>query len=230
MSVSYLPDSDADRVSWLLNFKTKLQGYAATFGLTAAEVTSVQNDYAYYAYEVQLHEFARQLSKAVGEHKRLARSSATQQAMPAFPAMPALGTAPAAVNSGIFNRIAKLVQRLKYHLSYTDAIGRDLGIVASVPVFNPNAMQPDLSIRLNAGRPHLKWKKGDSDFIKLFVDRHDNRGFVLLAQVFRNEYIDIAELPEGVFGATWDYKGRYMIGDDEVGQFSQVISINVMRV
>jgi hypothetical protein len=37
------------------------------------------------------------------------------------------------------------------------------------------------------------------------------------------------EVPVNEFTATWDYKARYLVGDDEVGQFSPVISINVIK-
>lgn len=44
----FIPVSDADRLVWLTNFKSKIGGYASTFGLTQTEVTSVINDWAMY--------------------------------------------------------------------------------------------------------------------------------------------------------------------------------------
>lgn len=72
----------------------------------------------------------------------------------------------------------------------------------------------------------LKWKKGDSDSVNIYVDGHDNLGFVLLRSTVRNT----APLAPNTYTATWDYKLRYKIGDDEVGNFSPIISINVLRV
>lgn len=125
--------------------------------------------------------------------------------------------------------VVLLVARIKQNSAYSETMGQDLNVIPTVTLFNPNDMIPNLSIRLEAGHPLLKWKKGDADGVQLYVDRRDNEGFVTLAKVFRNTYLDIAIIPVNAFTATWDYKVRYMIGDDEVGQFSPVISINVIR-
>lgn len=229
MSNSYLPVSDADRVVWLNNFSNRIGQYAPSLGLVTADVTSVQHDAAMYSYAVQLLDGAHQYWTAVSGIKKQLRSSPQQTTAPVLPAMPSAGTAPAAVNSGIFNRISLLVARIKQSSVYTVAMGQDLNIIPSAPTVNPNDMIPNLTIRLDAGHPLLKWIKGDADGLQLYVDRRDTNGFVALAKVFRNIYLDTMTISANEFTATWDYKGKYLIGDDEVGQFSPVISINVMR-
>jgi hypothetical protein len=228
-SISYLPVSDADRVVWLNNFSSRLGQYATSLGLTTGEVTGVQHDASMFAYVVQLHEAGHQYWTAVSSLKKQLRSSPQQSAAPAIPASPAVSASPAPVNSGIFNRILLLVARIKQSSVYTTAMGEDLNVIPPVVTINPNDMIPNLTIRLDAGHPLLKWKKGDADGLQLYVDRRDNAGFVPLAKVFRNTYLDIEMVPANVFTATWDYKARYIIGDDEVGQFSPLISINVIR-
>jgi hypothetical protein len=229
MNSSYLPVSDADRVVWLNNFSIRLGQYAPSLGLATVDVTSIQHDAAMFAYVVQLHDGAHQYWTAVSGVKKQLRTSPQQTVAPVLPAMPNAGTAPSIVNSGVFNRIVLLVARIKQNSVYTLAMGQDLNIIPPVSTVNPNDLVPNLSIRLDAGHPLLKWKKGDADGLQLYVDRRDANGFVALAKVFRNTYLDTMALPQNVFTATWDYKGRYLIGDDEVGQFSPVISINVVR-
>jgi hypothetical protein len=182
-----------------------------------------------FAYLVQLHEAGHQYWTAVSGLKKQLRSSPQQSVAPVIPASPAAGTPPTAVRSGIFNRIILLVSRIKQSSVYTVTMGQDLSVIPPVVVFNPNDLLPNLSIRLESGHPLLKWKKGEADGVQLYVDRRDTNGFVSLAKVFRNTYLDIMEVPVNTFTATWDYKARYLIGDDEVGQFSPVISINVIR-
>jgi hypothetical protein len=229
MNTTYLPVSDADRVLWLNNFSTRLGQYRVALGFTQADVNSVIADADMFAYTVQMLEAARQYTQALSSLRRQLRSSPQQIAMPAMPALPNIGNVPAAVNSGIFNRLSILVNTIKQHSAYTPTMGTDLGIVAPVVTFNPSAMTPDLSIRLEAGFPLLKWKKGDSDGVNIYVDRHDNLGFVLLRSTVRNTFLDTAPLAPNTYTATWDYKLRYKIGDDEVGNFSPIISINVLR-
>ena len=143
--------------------------------------------------------------------------------------MPSIGTPPSAVSSGIFNRLVLLVIRIKQSVAYTAAMGQDLGVIPPVQNFDPNAMQPALTLRLEAGFPLLEWKKGESDGVHLYVDRRDGNGFVLLVRTVKTAYIDTQPLPPNTFTASWDYKVRYLIGDDEVGAFSSVLSINVLR-
>ncbi|MEO5644236.1 MAG: hypothetical protein ABIQ40_13240 [Bacteroidia bacterium] len=229
MNSSYIPVSDADRVVWLYNFGNRLSQYATALGLTPAEITSVQRDAAMFTYVVQMQDAAHQYWTSLSGLKRQLRSAPQQIAAPAIPVAPAAGSPPSAVNSGIFNRVILLVARIKQSSAYSETMGQDLNIIPSVTAINPNDMVPNLSIRLEAGHPLLKWKKGDADGVQLYVDRRDTNGFVLLAKVFRNTYLDVLVLPANIFTATWDYKARYLIGDDEVGQFSTVISINVLR-
>lgn len=230
MSQSYLPVSDADRVVWLNTFSSRIGQYATALGLTAGEVTSVQRDASMYAYIVQLQEAGKQYWTAVSGLKKQLRSSPQQSAAPAIPVAPAAGSPPTAVNSGVFNRIILLVSRIKQSSAYSNAMGQDLDIIPPAVTFNPSTMLPNLEIRLESGHPLLKWKKGEADGVQLYVDRRDNNGFVPLAKVFRSKYLDVMEVPVNTFTATWDYKARYLVGDDEVGQFSAVISINVVRV
>ena len=225
-----MPATDADRVVWLSNFSNRLGQYRVALGLTQAETNSVVADADMFAYIVQLQGAAQHYAQAISNTKRQLRNAAQQVAMPALPNLPSIGTAPAAVSSGIFNRLALLVTRIKQSGAYTGAMGQDLGVIAPVHVIDPNTMMPNLSIRLESGFPLLKWKKGDSDSINIYVDRRDGNGFVLLAHTVKNSFIDTQALPPNTFTVSWDYKGRYLIGDDEVGQFSQVLSINVLRV
>lgn len=229
MSNSFLPASNTDRVAWLNNFSSRLGQYRVALGLTTAEVNSVIADAEMFAYVVGLYDATRQHALTLSNVQKQIRSASQQTAMPALPSSPNLGPVPAPVNSGIFNRVVSQANIIKQSGAYTTAMGTDLGIIAPVTTFDPNTMTPDLSIRLESGFPLLKWKKGESDGAKVYVDRHDNNGFVLLKQTVRTSCIDTHPLAPNTMTATWDYKMRFMIEDDEVGNFSPIISINVFR-
>lgn len=229
MTTSYLPVSDNDRALWLNNFSSRLGQYRVALGLTIAEVNSVIADADMFAYLVQLSDASRQYAQAVTNMKKQARSAPQQIMLPALPVSPTVNTPPTMVSSGIFNRVIILVAIIKQHSAYSVTMGTDLGIVAPVIPFNPATMTPDLTIRIESGFPLLRWRKGESDGVHIYVDRHDNNGFVLLRRTVRNSFLDSHPLPPNTFTATWDYKVRYLIEDDEVGNYSPVISINVFR-
>lgn len=192
-------------------------------------MASVVADHAMYQYMVNGIDTARLYLQSLIQLRRSFRAS-TQSPMGVIPLLPALGTAPASVQTGIFPRIRSLVQRMKHHPGYTAAMGQDLGVIAPVSTFNPATIKPVLTVRLEAGYPVIAYVKGEADGIQLYVDRRDNNGFVLLDKILRTKYIDVHPLPANTFTATFDYKAKYIISDDEVGLESDVVTINVVRV
>jgi hypothetical protein len=228
--ISYVPLSDNDKVTWLNNFDLKLGIHGPGLGIPATEITSVSKDAAMFRYVVNLQETFKQTLQNVTGYKKLLKKANGQQHLSAtLPALPSLGTPPAAVPEGIFNRISKLVARIKASAAYTENMGSDLGIIAPVANFDPNSMQPDLKVRLNAGRPHVKWTKGESDALDLFVDRNDDAGYVFAGRFMRNEYLDVTPLAAAKVVDQWSYKGIYVIADQQVGLYSGVVDISVKR-
>ncbi len=61
------------------------------------------------------------------------------------------------------------------------------------------------------------------DAVDLWVDR--GSGFVFLAIDSEPDYNDTAALPAG--GGVWKYKGIYRLHDEQVGQWSDIVSVSV---
>jgi hypothetical protein len=91
-------------------------------------------------------------------------------------------------------------------------------------------MQPELKVRLNAGRPYVKWIKGQSDALDLYANHNDGNGFVYVGRFTRNEYIDVTGLAANKVYDEWSYKAIYLIGDQPMGLYSGIVSIDVKRV
>jgi hypothetical protein len=226
-AINYIPYSDSERTVWLNNFSTKINMYAALVGITPAEVTAIQKDTAMFAYIVNMQEVYKQTLNNITSYKNLLKHAVGQQHLGAIPNAPTLSAAPTVVSEGVFDRISKLVKRIKASSSYTTAIGNDLGIIAPVQTIDVATMQPDLKVSLDADRPHIKCSKGYADAIDLYVDRKDGAGFVLIGRLLKLDYIDAVNLPAGTLLAEWDYKARYVIGNNTVGLMSAVTSIVV---
>lgn len=227
---SFLPMSDADRAAWLTTFNTQIGQYAQQFGLTATDLATVQRDCTAFTQTVQYNDDVHQHARAVALFKKQLRNASQQIPVTAFPVPPSPPTLTAGQASGIFNRVVQLADRIRSHAAYTPAIGQSLGIVYPENNIDFNTIAPELTVRLDAGHPLLHWKKGPADGVAIYVDRRDGNGFVHLADTVKVAYLDTASLPTGTYSATWDYKIRYFIGDDEVGLFSVVISVNVIFV
>jgi hypothetical protein len=228
-NTDYIPNADADRVSWINNAATKLPAYQTVLGLTTADTTQLAKDSAMYAYTVNLLNIIKQTQQNATAFKNLLKHESAGQVLGGIPAMPVLPVAPPAVPAGIFDRTRSLMQRAKNSAGYTDAIGQDLNIVASINTVDLTSITPELKGKLDVGRPHLKWQKGYADAIDLFADHNDGAGFVLIGRFLRSEYLDITPLAVGKVAEEYKYKAVYVINDEQVGIMSQVFSITALR-
>jgi hypothetical protein len=231
MSKSYLPVGDVNLASWYSNFSTKLcNQYGPTVSFTPLELSGIGNDNTALQNMVTHKEHLRQSAIVMTSVVRSLKYSSIQVALGSIPIVPAMLPVPPTVLTGIFNRLAIYVARIKQHANYTVAMGQDLGIIAPLNIFDPAVAKPEVTIKLSGGYPVVKWKRLAADGVFLYVDRRDGNGFVLIDKLVRTEYVDISALPANTFSVTWDYKVRFMIDDNEIGLFSDTVSITVVRV
>jgi len=224
----YLPSSDDAKAIWLNNFASKLSNHAATLGISNDVITSVQNDANMYNYMINLVNFFKAgLSERVG-YKDIIKKGPEGSAIgpvPIFNQAPPPDTVP----SGVFIRVRRLVQNIKSNNNYNDSIGGDLAIIGAEQEERNTEMKPSLKIKMSAGKPEILWKKGKADSIDLYVDRGDGNSFVYLVNDTNPNYTDNSVLPNGSEVKEWKYKGIYRIKDEQVGHFSDEISVLVKR-
>lgn len=226
----YIPTSDSQKAVWLNNFTIKLNIYASTLNISSSELTSLQNDTIVFKYIVNLMEQYYQTYLNLAGYKNMLKFAEGQQHLGAIPTLPTLSNAPPIVPEGIFDRVSKLAKRIKASTNYTDNMGVDLGIIASTETFDVSTMQPDIKIKLDVGKPHLKWVKGFAEAIDLYSDKNDGQGFVYIGRLLRNDYLDKSEFAPNKIYDEWHYKGIYVIADKQVGLYSKVSSVDVKKM
>lgn len=233
MSVSqYMPKDEAGQQNWLNNFSAKLPNYAATLGVPAATVTQIINDAKNLALMGQTAENFKQYCVGLTAFKTILKSgNPNGQAIGTLAAAPTLPVF-TALQGDIFGRISKLVATIKASANYTEAIGEDLGIVASSGSFSKaaeNALKPNLKIELIGGKPNIIWKKGQTGGIKIMAD-HGTGNFVFLAVDTSPDYLDKTTLPPMGQAQLWRYMARYIKNDEEIGDWSDIVQITVTGV
>lgn len=219
----YLPTSDLSKVIWLNNFASKFATAAPSLGFVAADVTSVYNDAAMFAYLVNLTE-AYQTAKEQRVHfKNLMKEGPMGKPMGALPVTPVVADMPTIVAPGIFPRISQLVQRIKSNSAYSEALGRDLGIIGSQAAMDMRQVKPVLRVSLKGSAVEVQWQRGDADAMYLEVDRGTGvweflsmrTGIRLVDEVTPNKF------------ARWRYRGIFLVNDEQTGQWSDEVSIVV---
>ena len=93
-----------------------------------------------------------------------------------------------------------------------------------------STLQPFINIKIDVGKPHLKWVRGVADAIDLYADRNDGNGFVYVGRLSRNEYLDITPMAANKVYDEWKYKAIFVISDTQVGLYSMVQSIDIKKL
>ncbi len=225
----YLKSKDAEFSAQHTTFKLNIGNYAATFGLTAAQITTQANDAIYFAYILSCQDVCSQGSQQWTAWKDLIRGGGS----PPASGMPMPGVFPPvvpAVDPGIEVRFRALVKIIKAHPAYNTGIGEALGIEGPAHT-GPDFIifRPELELVLQGGLVFILWtwlgQRAFLDMIEILVDRADGKGFVFLTNDTTPGYLDTTPLPASA--AKWTYKAIFRVGDQRVGQWSNEVSIIV---
>jgi len=223
----YLPNGDQERVVWLNNFAAKLNEHAATLEIAAATVTNIQQAAAYLAHILTIHQSLKTNVREMTAYKNILFKGHLGTTVGTLPTLPDFETAPAAVTFPVFARVRQLVQALRHHPAYTLSIGQDLGIIGAKQSTDTASLKPMLRLSIVANEVIVKWTKGKATSIDIYVDRSDGKGMTYLANDYTPNYEDRITLSADSPPAVWSYRAIYRVGDKQVGQYSDVVSITV---
>jgi hypothetical protein len=214
----------------LLQFKGAIPTYAATLGVTAAQITAQAADADRYKWELDVADLCSQCSEALTEWKFISRNGGDFPATgaPEHVAWPT--PEPPPVQPGIEKRFRDLCQLIKAHPNYNPSIGEALGIEGdeqSGPDFG--TFKPVFKVSVSAGGVLVGWSwQGFRPFLKsceILVDRGDGEGFQFLTIDTTPGYTDTQPFPAAP--AKWTYKAVFRVGDTRVGQWSDPVSVTV---
>ena len=223
---SYMPNDDAGKADLLDHLAATLPKYAALLGLSDADIATRQADAASFRYTLHTMNDMQSYAQHWTAYKNLLRDGGNGGAE--WPVPPSLDQPmPPAVDPGVIPRLSAFVAHLKTLNNYTTAIGQDLWIVAASHAFDPTTLKPSLSIQIRAGHPVILWTKGKASAIEIWVDRNDGNGFVFLIINTEPNTTDTSPLPAPGTSAVWNYKAIYRLHDEQVGQWSDVVSVTV---
>ena len=225
MSTSYfMPTSDSGKADLLDHLASNLTRYKDLLVLSDETCASVSADAKSFRYTVQTMNDMQAYAHHWTEFKNLLRDGGPGSADWVVAPM-LVEPMPAAVSPGIIPRLSTLVAHLKSHKNYTSAIGLALGLIGTTTVEDPNTWKPILTAQNKAGHPIIGWTKGAAAAIEIWVDRGDGAGFTFLTINTEPNTSDNQPLP--TTSAVWKYKAIYRLHDEQIGQWSDVLSITV---
>jgi hypothetical protein len=222
----YIPKADDAKVAWLNNFAGKLPSYVAALNISATDTEFTQKAATLATYALSAVKQVQDFSRSVVAYKDALFEGKTPKNPINLPVSPVFTNVPEAMPEGIFMEVRNIVKRIKASSGYTESIGKDLGIVGEESTKKQSVMQPELKLMQEGGKITVKWKKGDSDGINIYVKRGAG-DFAFFAFDAKPHYTDHTALPESP--TTWTYRAIYVKADQEIGQFSDEVSINVSK-
>ena len=240
---NYLPHADKEKVAWLMNFNIIFSGVATLFGFTAAEIAAVNADYLAAQYIINTLDIFKNELHERSMYKDLLFDGEIGMELGEMPTLPTLPVAPDAVPASIFKRIGKIVQRIKNHPKYNEAIGKNLGIIGTEKVVDLNTVKPAVSVKaITVDSISLDFVKGTMEGVVVYAgtplhivveagsspapenDTEAEMSWEEIARINHSPFIDTrsntTNKPE-----TRYYKMRYIKKDSLVGQESDIIRV-----
>lgn len=193
----YYPSKEGDQIIWLENFKVKIEEHGPALGLDSTEISDLID--ACNAIIDAINDAAQKKADArqATEDKKAAKTT----------------------NKAI---IADGVGDFKREDGYTPGIGDDLKVIGEEHSIDEENEKPELvTAKVPSGWQISFNLQSHFDGVKIYRKR-PAEDFVYLATDTRNPYIDTDTQVDGT-----QYYAYYLIGDDEVGQQSDIVTIEV---
>lgn len=221
----WFPSSLQDRAGWCANFSIQFTDKAVALGFTAGDATAnaadckLVVDLALILTQVDVY------AEAVRKYRDLVLDGEDGNLTPAFPDLPGY-TDPSGPEAGVFDRIDKLVKRIRVSPAYTPEIGALMGILPQSVTRPPdNEMQPELKSETLPGSViEVKFKRGSTDGIVIETKVGDSETWTEAGKFA----VSPAELVIPSVGPNTSsfvqIRARYLDGNSPIGQYSPAIS------
>ncbi len=220
----YLPKDDLGKAEWITTFASALATYAVALSVSPAAVASIAADADFFAKVILALPQFKDYVQTLTAYKNALRDGSPVD-IGNFPTPPSTPAMPA-VAAGIFNRVTLLVQNIKSNPAYTEAIGKALGIIGAEIPNDTSGIKPQPKVSLKNGHAYVQWHHEHTDAADLFADYGDGAGFIMVGRILTAHYLD-PHTPAAGVSKVYQFKLRYVVGDEEVGVISDAVSVTV---
>ncbi len=226
MAIDFVKKNDLEFTAQLEQLADNLPTFLATLGLTPADQTLATDMANSMSYIVLRNNAVPGFAQSWTKLRDQVRSGIGGNVLQPFPAPPDVSTPPATMLIDVEGQYRGLTSRIKSATGYTPGIGEALGIEAPKEVPDFNTYKPVFTLELAALQVLIKWKKLQSQGINIYKKIDSGSWFKLDFDGTPN-YLDKSALPPAGATQQWSYRLRYVKGDEEIGEFSIDMTIQV---
>lgn len=198
MRKNYYPHNEASIVQWNSNFVAQLADVGATLGFTPEEITAITENSNNMVQAINAIELEKAKLKEQTELKNDTLDSGKDE-------------------------ISDFVKRIKASPSYTEAIGKLLGVVADESSFDPNIAMPEVSLtKTGVGYDFGFSLRGYFDAVAVFRKMPSEENYSQVGIDMKSPY---SITPPPVSGC--EYYFQYLKNDNLMGLKSDIIVIEL---
>ena len=228
-SIRWFPLSLTERAAWYRNFNQRIQVIGPSLGLTAGELATIQADCEMLTFLAASTTSVARFAQSFEAFRRVMTENGSGDAEPHVPPPPTL-TPPAGAGPGIFDRLTRLVKRIRTAPSFTEETAALLGIARTRYRVRQTHLEDGASPKITAsalpaGVVTLKFVRGASTGI--FVEmRLDNDEEWQLAGKFVKSPAEFTVPPNAdALPRRVQIRARFLHGNDAVGNWSDVVTV-----
>ena len=223
-----IPKNESEFLDFLRNFSSKIEACADALGVTKQEVADLKIDSDYLSFLVRDYVPAlRRATQQATAHKNAVVSGSAGGGTGPLPTLN-LPKPPTAATAGVFDRVSRLVVRIKNSPGYTPAIGAGLGIASpSSEDAAHETAEPPLPklLAFPGGQVQLDFVKSRYAGVRVESQRGTETEWTHLDDDRYSPYLDERQNTERGKGEERRYRLRYLRKDQPVGSYSGVATI-----
>ncbi len=199
----FFPKNDSEMRDWLASFQANLSTAARQLSLDPVDTGEMGDIVGLFIGDIDTQTQKEQELKASAETK----TSHREEKMPILRAH---------------------IANIKNRRGYTRAIGELLGIVSRPkPRVDYDTLQPKPKLQTVANEVKINFTRGNTHGANIYCRRGNETSFTLMVRSFSSPYIDARPNLNQATAERREYYLRYMRGNVEVGQNSDIVVVNV---
>ncbi len=197
---NFIPSPDGEVVNWLNNFKAKLSLRATVLGLDTTQVD---------AQKVVCDNLLAAIGTAIASKTTYDSEMANKKQ----------------VSSDSIKSLRSFIKNIKTNAAYTDAIGNELGIIASTTSINNASYKSVLKADLHPGYILLKFTKKGAEGINLYTRIKGETDWSKIGFFGHSPCTDARPLAVANQAENREYMCIGLVKDHEIGMQSDIVSV-----
>ena len=237
-----MPRGDQEKLAWLNNFDTEIASISVDLGILPAEIAAIHSERLVFNYVMDKLQTLKAETQEYTKYKDLLIYGGVNVSLGDIPSHNTLPLIPTTVPAGVFNRIAKIVKRIKNHPNYNQAIGKSLRIIGSEKYIDFSKAKVKIKLRRSGEEGvEIDFVKGESDGVIVYAGNYEtsevftinNEPIMIWTEINRTAFSPFIDkrLNQTNKPETRHYKMRYIKKMKPIGMDSDILAViaNVIK-